>query len=188
MQRRTLALVAANALLGAAVVVGVATPATAAPAAAPVAAVTTLTYDDTQAQQYATNDAAAAAIWNTDAPNVHIVKATRGQKVNIKIVADPGWPHTTLGPVRPSTSVQIWFGKQAVDEGFDKTRIIAHEMGHALGLPDNRTGLCSDLMSGHSAPVSCTNAHPSPAERAVVQRNYSRLAASDAPLTVVIQD
>ncbi|WP_018684982.1 snapalysin family zinc-dependent metalloprotease [Actinokineospora enzanensis] len=186
MHRRTLALVAANACLGAAVVVGVTTPADAAPQAA---AVTQLTYDDSQAPQYAANTAAAVEVWNTDAPNVHIVKAARGQRANIRIVADPGWPHATLGPVRSNGSVQIWFGKQAVDEGFDKTRIIAHEMGHSLGLPDNRTGKCSDLMSGHSAPTSCTNAHPSPAERATVQRNYARFAASsDAQLTVVIND
>ncbi|RLK53873.1 snapalysin family zinc-dependent metalloprotease [Actinokineospora cianjurensis] len=187
MQRRTLALIAANAFLGAAVVVGVATPATAAQDSA--ALVTTLTYDDSGASQYRTEIAAAAGIWNAAAPNVKIVKATSGQRVNIRIVSDPGWPRATLGPVRSTGSAQVWFGKQAVDQGYNKTRIITHELGHNLGLPDNRTGLCSDLMSGSSAPVSCANAQPSAAERARVQRNYATgIAANQQPLTVVIHD
>ncbi|MBM7773555.1 snapalysin [Actinokineospora baliensis] len=188
MQRRTLALIAANAFLGAALVVGAASPATAAQDSA-AAAVTTLTYSDSGATQYSAEIAEAARIWNAAAPNVKIVKAAAGQRVNIRIVSDPGWPRATLGPVRSTGSAQVWFGKQAVDQGYNKTRIITHELGHNLGLPDNRTGLCSDLMSGSSAPVSCANSQPSAAERARVQRNYATgIAANQQPLTVVIHD
>ncbi|PPK66297.1 snapalysin family zinc-dependent metalloprotease [Actinokineospora auranticolor] len=187
MQRRTLALVAANALVGAAVVLGVAAPANAAQDSA--ALVTNLTYSDSGASQYASEIAQAASIWNSAAPNVRITKATAGQRVNIRIVSDPGWPQAQLGPVRSSQTLQIWFGKQAVDQGYNKVRIITHEMGHTLGLPDRRTGLCSDLMSGSSAPVSCANAQPSSAERSQVQRNYANgLAQQEAPLTVIIKD
>jgi snapalysin len=62
----------------------------------------------------------------------------------------------------------------------------AHELGHILGLPDNRTGRCSDLMSGHSAPTSCTNAHPSPAEAATVDSNFGgRFATAAVPAKFV---
>jgi snapalysin len=74
-----------------------------------------------------------------------------------------------------------------VQQGYNVVRIATHEMGHSLGLPDRRTGLCSDLMSGSSAPVSCANAQPSSAERAAVQRNYANgLTAQQAPDQAVL--
>jgi snapalysin len=63
-------------------------------------------------------------------------------------------------------------GRQAVTEGHDKVRIAAHELGHILGLPDRRTGLCTDLMSGASAGTSCKNPNPNAAEKAEVVRNF----------------
>ncbi len=185
MLRRTLALVVTNAALGAALVVGTAAPAAAAPtapAAPSAAAVVTLTYDDSQAAEFKTSIAQAAQIWNQNAPNVRIVKALSGQRVNIRVLADDGWPRATLGPVRPTGSVTIWMGRTAVNQGYNVLRIATHEMGHSLGLPDRRTGLCSDLMSGSSAPVSCANSKPSAAEAYQVQRNYSSFsAAQNAP-------
>jgi snapalysin len=89
------------------------------------------------------------------------------------VIADNGWPRANLGPVRPTGSVTVWMGRLAVQQGHNPLRIASHELGHSLGLPDNRTGRCSDLMSGSSAGTSCTNANPSLAERSAVQRNYS---------------
>lgn len=48
-----------------------------------------------------------------------------------------------------------------------------HETGHILGLPENRTGLCTDLMSGGSAPASCKNAKPSVEEAREVDRQWA---------------
>lgn len=187
MLRRTLALVLANAAVGAAVVVGAAPAATAAPAA-PLAPVT-ITYDDSQAGEFKTAVAQGAAVWNGAVANVRLVKATSGQRVNIRVIADNGWPRATLGPVRPTGSGTFWFGRQAVQQGYNQVRIAAHEFGHNLGLPDRRTGLCSDLMSGSSAPISCANAQPNSAERTQVDRNYAaRIAAQDAEITMVITD
>ena len=42
------------------------------------------------------------------------------------------------------------------------------------------TGLCSDLMSGSSAPVSCTNANPNSREAATVNGNFASSAAVPA--------
>jgi snapalysin len=51
-------------------------------------------------------------------------------------------------------------------------------------VPDKRTG----LMSGSSAPVSCTNADPSTAEAQRVQRNFASglVPAADGAVTVYI--
>jgi snapalysin len=59
-----------------------------------------------------------------------------------------------------------------VNQGYYQPRIAAHEFGHLLGLPDRRTGLCSDLMSGSSAPVSCANANPNAREASTVNANF----------------
>lgn len=147
-----------------------------APAAAatgPTIQAVTLTYDDSQAAEFKTVVAQGVAIWNSKAPNVRIVKATVGQRINIRVIADNNWPRATLGPVRPSGSVTVWMGRLAVQQGHNPLRIAAHELGHSLGLPDRKPGPCSSLMSGSSAGTSCTNPNPNTAEIAAVQRNYS---------------
>src|SRR3954468_8188175 len=156
----------AAALLALATLAGVQV-ATTAPA---FAAVRTLYYDSSQAQEFIAVVDQAASLWNTKVTSVRFVKATSGQTVNVRVYADNGWPRTyttSLGNGR-------WYmGREAVNEGYYKLRIATHEFGHILGLPDNRTGLCGDLMSGSSAPVSCTNANPSTAEAARVQRSFA---------------
>jgi snapalysin len=46
-------------------------------------------------------------------------------------------------------------------------------MGHILGLPDRRTGVCEELMSGHSAGTQCKTAEPDAAEIAEVEQNFA---------------
>jgi snapalysin len=141
-------------------------------AAAPILA-TTLTYDDSQAAEFKQAVASGVAVWNSLATNVRIVKATAGQRVNIRVIADNGWPRANLGPVRPTGTVTVWFGREAVNEGYNLVRIAAHELGHSLGLPDIKPGPCSSLMSGSTGGVSCTNTRPNASELARVQRNYA---------------
>src|SRR5262245_2730879 len=87
-------------------------------AAADIQATTTLTYDDSQAAEFTSAVAAGIDVWNTSVKNVRIVKAQAGQRVNIRVIADDGWPRSTLGPVRPAGTVTVWFGREAVDEGY----------------------------------------------------------------------
>ncbi|GIJ76323.1 snapalysin [Micromonospora phaseoli] len=127
----------------------------------------TVYYDASRAGEFRTNFDQAAQIWNSRVSNVRLVPGT---PANVTILVDSGWPRaqvTGLG------SGRIWMGWQAVNQGYHRTRIATHEFGHILGLPDRRTGLCSDLMSGSSAPVSCTNANPSAAEASRVNQLFA---------------
>lgn len=174
MLRRTFAGVVAGAALALPLVAVSATPA----AAAPAVSVTTLTYDDSQAAEFKSQVAAGVTVWNTSVTNVRIVKATAGQRVNIKVVATDGWPQANLGPVRPTGTVTVWLGREAVNDGYNVVRIAAHELGHSLGLPDVKPGPCSSLMSGSTGGVSCQSTKPNAAEAARVQRNYAGAAVN----------
>jgi snapalysin len=169
MLRRSLsaALLAIATLLG--LQVATAAPATAAPRI--------LYYDASQAQEFRAVVDQGAQIWNSRAANVRLQPVPAGRTPNIRVYADNGWPRAytaSLGNGR-------WYmGRQAVDQGYHQPRIAAHEFGHLLGLPDRRTGLCTDLMSGSSAPVSCTNAYPNAREVSTVDANFRSSAAAPA--------
>ncbi|MEU5695879.1 snapalysin family zinc-dependent metalloprotease [Actinosynnema sp. NPDC020468] len=161
-----------------AVAVGVLLPlvAVAAPAASAdtKALVRTLYYDTSQAQEFAADWDKAAENWNKSVTVVKLVKKTAGTPTNIRIYADNGWPRaipTSLG------NGTVYMGREAVQLGHYRPRITTHEIGHILGLPDRRTGLCTDLMSGSSAPATCRNDLPNAAEKAEVQRNFGGAAA-----------
>jgi snapalysin len=72
-------------------------------------------------------------------------------------------------------------GREAVNDGYYTPRIAAHEFGHILGLPDRRTGLCTDLMSGSSAPVSCRNPNPNTTEATTVNNLFRSSATAKLP-------
>ncbi|MFG2339476.1 snapalysin family zinc-dependent metalloprotease [Streptomyces yangpuensis] len=167
----------------AALVLTAATAATAAPAPIPdaTAAVVTLRYDDSRAGGWEAAIAAGVASWNANVTNVRLVEAPPGTRAEIVIVATTGWPQATLGPVRPGRQVRVELGAQAVSQGYDKTRIAAHELGHSLGLPDTKPGPCSQLMSGSSAGTACTNAVPNATERSRVQNAYANGLAAPVP-------
>ena len=136
-----------------------------------------LYYDASQAQEFRAVVDQGAQIWNNRVTNVRLVPVPAGRTPNIRVYADNGWPRaytTSLGNGR-------WYmGRQAVNQGYYQPRIAAHEFGHLLGLPDRRTGLCTDLMSGSSAPVSCTNANPNSREASTVNANFASAASVPA--------
>jgi snapalysin len=159
------------------------------PATTASAATTTLYYDDSQAAEFRSAVVAGANSWNASVTNVRLVEATAGQRPDIKVIAFDGWPQSTLGPVRHGgRQGTVYFGREAVNEGYNTTRIAAHELGHSLGLPDNKPGPCSSLMSGSTGGVSCTNATPNASERAAAQSNYASGVAADRSSRGVLVD
>lgn len=141
---------------------------------------TTLYYDSSQAAEYTAAVSSAVDVWNAAVDNVRLEPATGGQRAEIVIITDDGWPRAHLGPVRPGGQVTVWMGRQGTAEGHDAVRIAAHELGHSLGLPDVKPGPCSSLMSGSTGGVDCTNAQPNAAERSRVEANYGSGPAGES--------
>lgn len=152
-----------------------ASAAPAAPAADPGIQVRTVYYDASAAGQFVNTIHSAAAIWNSRVPNVRLVS---GSPATIRVYVDSGWPRAYVQGLGRG---YFYMGMQAVNQGYYPLRIATHELGHLLGLPDRRTGLCSDLMSGSSAPVSCTNAYPSAAEASRVNQLFAGSLAVGVP-------
>jgi snapalysin len=134
------------------------------PSAVPSAGPTVVYYEATRATGWSANVTAAVADWNSSVHNVRLVAGTRST-ATVHLVSYSGWPQTSTS--RPGSGT-VELGQEAVSEGYDKTRITAHELGHILGLPDNYNGDCALLMSGHSAGTACTTAVPAPSEASQV--------------------
>ena len=135
----------------------------------------TLYYNAEGAAEFKQAVVDGANIWNASVTNVKLER-TKG-RANIMVYADNQWPRaqvTSLGNGR-------WYmGRQAVKDGHDVVRIASHEFGHLLGLPDRRTGLCTDLMSGASAGTSCKNPNPNAKEKAEVEAKFRTAATVKA--------
>ncbi len=151
-------------------------------------AVVTLTYDASRAGQWQGAIQKAVQNWNDAVHNVRLKPAANPGSADYTYRATSGWPQSTLGPIRPGRHGAVQLGQQAVNEGYDVTRIAAHETGHILGLPDTYNGPCSQLMSGHGPGPSCTNAKPDAVEVARVDRNYASGAAATHPHRQVVID
>ncbi|MFI0938462.1 snapalysin family zinc-dependent metalloprotease [Streptomyces sp. NPDC021020] len=144
--------------------------------------VVTLTYSVSQAGQWTGAIAQGVQNWSAALHNVRFQQVSSSTSANFVYKATSGWPQTTLGPIFPGRGRgQVQLGQEAVDEGYDMTRIAAHETGHILGLLDDYSGPCTELMSGHGPGTACTNARPDAAEAAEVDRNYAGGTAALRP-------
>ncbi|MGW0706107.1 snapalysin family zinc-dependent metalloprotease [Streptomyces sp. NPDC002643] len=145
-----------------------------------LAAARVLTYDASSSAEFKAAVDRGAEIWNESVDSVELRPVAAGQRANIRIVADNGWPRAQTASLGNGT---VWMGRQAVDQGYNTVRISAHELGHILGLPDRKPGPCTSLMSGSSAGVACVNPYPDAAEKAEVEGNFTALDLR-APATV----
>ncbi|TDC35608.1 snapalysin family zinc-dependent metalloprotease [Micromonospora sp. 15K316] len=125
---------------------------------APASAAMTICYNTSQAGSFAGIAGQAASIWNNATTNLTL-SANCGSNLRIYQITGGGSYaiRTSLGNGR------VYIDTQQAQQ-YSPLRIMTHEIGHILGLPDNYNGNCAILMSGGSAGTSCTNPYPSTTE------------------------
>ncbi|GIG89140.1 snapalysin family zinc-dependent metalloprotease [Plantactinospora endophytica] len=133
----------------------------------PASAAMTICYNTSQAPSYVSIANQAASIWNNATSNLTL-SANCGTNLRIYQITGGGSyaVRTSLGNGRVYIDT-----RQAAQ--YSPLRIMTHEIGHILGLPDNYNGNCSLLMSGGSAGTSCTNPYPSTAEASRVTQLFA---------------
>ncbi len=133
----------------------------------------TVTYDASGAPSFRGQIANSTQIWNSSVSNVQLQEGS-GADFTYREGNDPrGSYASTDGHGRGYI-----FLDYAQNQQYDSTRVTTHETGHVLGLPDNYSGPCSELMSGGGPGPSCTNAQPDANERARVNQLWQNGLAS----------
>ncbi|MFJ7414296.1 snapalysin [Streptomyces sp. NPDC098077] len=134
-------------------------------AANPGAQVVTVTYSAASAPSFRTQIANSTRIWNSSVSNVRLQEGSRAD-FTYREGNDPrGSYASTNGHGRGYIFLDYRQNQQ-----YNSTRVTTHETGHVLGLPDNYSGPCSQLMSGGGPGPSCTNSQPDANERARVNQ------------------
>ncbi|MFE6778896.1 snapalysin [Streptomyces sp. NPDC057702] len=129
----------------------------------------TVTYDASQAPTFASQISQSAQIWNSHVSNVKLQAGSGGGDFSYREGNDPrGSYASTDGHGRGYIFLDYQQNQQ-----YDSTRVTTHETGHVLGLPDNYSGPCSELMSGGGPGPSCTNPNPNAQESARVNQLWA---------------
>lgn len=132
------------------------------------AAAVTVVYNASQAPTFASQIAQSASIWNSSVSNVRLQEGSNPDFAYYEGNDSRGSYASTNG----HGSGYI-FLDYAQNQTYNSTRVTAHETGHVLGLPDNYSGPCSELMSGGGPGPSCTNAYPNSTERSRVNQLWA---------------
>ncbi|MBO1416692.1 snapalysin [Streptomyces sp. FH025] len=134
----------------------------------------TVTYDTANAPSFTSQIASAAQIWNGSVRNVRLQEAGGTGDFSYYEGNDSrGSYASTDGHGRGYIFLDYQQNQQ-----YDSVRVTAHETGHVLGLPDDYSGPCSELMSGGGPGPSCTNPYPDGNERAQVDALWANGLAS----------
>ncbi|MCG3040344.1 snapalysin [Streptomyces fenghuangensis] len=128
----------------------------------------TVVYDASRAPSFATEISRSAQIWNSSVSNVRLVSGSNADFRYYEGNDSRGSYASTDG--RGNGYIFLDYRQNQV---YNSTRVTSHETGHVLGLRDNYSGPCSELMSGGGPGPSCTNAYPNAAERSRVNQIWS---------------
>lgn len=134
-------------------------------AANPDVKAVTVTYDASNAPSFRGQIASSTQIWNGSVSNVQLQEGSNADFT----YREGNDPRGSYASTDGHGSGYI-FLDYAQNQQYDSTRVTTHETGHVLGLPDNYSGPCSELMSGGGPGPSCTNSNPDANERARVNQ------------------
>ncbi|PKW06385.1 snapalysin [Streptomyces sp. 1222.5] len=145
-------------------------------AAQPNAQAVTVYYDASQAPSFRSQIASAASIWNSSESNVKLQEASSGgADFSYREGNDPRGSYSSSN----NHGSGYVFLDYTQNQQYDSVRVVTHETGHVLGLPDDYGGPCSELMSGGTAGPSCTNRYPNATERSRVDQLWANGLAQD---------
>ncbi|MGW5275226.1 snapalysin [Streptomyces sp. NPDC004044] len=138
-------------------------------AAQPNAQAVTVYYNASHAPSFRSQISSAAAIWNSSESNVKLQAASSGADFSYYEGNDPRGSHASTN----GHGSGYIFLDYAQSRQNDAVRVATHETGHVLGLPDDYSGPCSELMSGGGPGPSCTNRYPNATERSRVDQLWA---------------
>ncbi|WP_438292904.1 snapalysin [Streptomyces sp. HUAS TT7] len=134
-------------------------------AANPLAAAVTVTYSTANAPSFTSEISQAAQIWNSSVQNVRLAESNGGADFEYREGDDP--QNGSYASTDGHGNGYI-FLDYSQNQQYYSVRVVAHETGHVLGLPDHYSGPCSELMSGGGPGTSCRNAYPNSTEKSRV--------------------
>ncbi|MEK8173267.1 snapalysin [Streptomyces sp. M19] len=133
------------------------------------AAAVTVTYNASSAPTFRSQISQSTSIWNSAVSNVKLQSVSGSADFAYYEGNDSRGSYASTN----GHGSGYIFLDYAQNQQYYSVRVVAHETGHVLGLPDHYSGPCSELMSGGGPGTSCTNTQPNSAERSRVNQLWA---------------
>ncbi|MDX3236703.1 snapalysin [Streptomyces sp. ME03-5709C] len=138
-------------------------------AAQPDAQAVTVSYDASHAPSFRSQIATAASIWNSSESHVKLQEASGNADFSYY---EGNSQRGSYASTNGHGSGYVFIDYTQAQQN-DSVRVVTHETGHVLGLQDDYSGPCSELMSGGGPGPSCTDRYPNATERARVDQLWA---------------